>query len=119
PRIEQVQQPGVAVWPDLDDVALEELGGEPEEAEGARDRVAEGVHLAAVLEVVPDLVVVDAEAALREEALVALSRRTGVGSRPERGRRAGRGGRRDGGRQTLDREPRADHVAGMRLVGPG
>ena len=36
----------------------------------ARDRVAEGPHAAAVLEEVPERVVVDAEAGLREEARV-------------------------------------------------
>src|SRR5205085_11425597 len=70
----QVQQAGVAVRAELDDLALEELGGEAQEADRAADRVAEGAHPAALGEVVPDGVAVHSVAGLEEVPLVARGR---------------------------------------------
>ena len=56
----------------LHDQALEELAGAALEQEVATDRVAEGGHAAAMREVVPEGVAVDAEAGLREHARIGL-----------------------------------------------
>jgi hypothetical protein len=71
PLLQQVQ--GLdAVALHLEDVALEELGGRAHELERSRGWQPERVFAATLVEVVPDLVVVDPETGLLEVALVLL-----------------------------------------------
>jgi len=71
PRVEQVQRLDAPVRLELHDLAPEDLHLEAVEHESARDRVAEGPHVPALLKEAPETVVVDAIVRLGEESRIA------------------------------------------------
>lgn len=122
--VEQVHGVGgdTAGATDLDDLALEDLRRETQEGEGAADRVAEGLHAVPPIEVVPDDVVVDAIARLREVAGVV---RRGRQDEAEVNAIHIAVGHRDGARRRGQERPAAGHTAvevqehGLDRVGAG
>ena len=70
PGVQQIQRVDTSVGPELHHFALKDLDGKAIQPELVGDRIAERANAAAVLEEIPECIVVDAEIGLREKARI-------------------------------------------------